>query len=228
MSSTIKTWAEDDRPREKLFLKGAEHLSNSELLAILINSGTPQSSALDIAKQLLEKMNNSCYKLGKLTVNDILQLKIKGIGSAKAITIVAALEIGLRREMAENRKEKISKSADIAHFLKAQLQHKSHEVFVTVYLNRANKIVHHEIVSEGGITGTVADARIIIKKALENNAIGLVLAHNHPSGNLSPSNEDIQVTQKIKTAAAYFDIKVLDHIIVSNEGYFSFADEGIM
>lgn len=228
MASTIKNWAEDDRPREKLFLKGAESLSNSELLAILINSGTRELSALDVAKQLLEKVNNSCFELGKLTVKDILHLNIKGIGAAKAITIVAALELGLRREMAETKKEKISKSADIAHFLKAKLQHKLHEVFVSVYLNRANKIVHHEIISEGGITGTVADARIIIKKALENGAISLVLAHNHPSGNLTPSKEDIQVTEKIKKAAAYFDIKLLDHIIVSNEGYFSFADEAML
>ena len=158
----------------------------------------------------------------------MVKLKIKGLGPAKAVTITAALELGIRRNMADNKKEVISKSKDLADFLKAQFQYKRHEVFAVVFLNKANKINHYEIISEGGITGTVADPRIIIKKALEHDAIHLVLCHNHPSGSLKPSRQDEELTQKIKEAARFFDIRVMDHIIVSEEGYYSFADEGIL
>lgn len=225
---SIKNWAIDDRPREKLTLKGAESLSNSELLAILINNGSVEKSAVDLAKELLAAADNKLQRLSKLTVKDMVNLKIKGLGPAKAVTIAAALELGVRRSMADNKKEVILTSKDIANYLKAQLEYKKHEVFAVVFLNKANKINHYEIISEGGITGTVADPRIILKKALEHDAVSIVLSHNHPSGNLKPSRQDKDLTDKIKEASGYFDIKVLDHIIVSEEGYFSFADEGML
>jgi DNA repair protein RadC len=224
----IKFWNEDDRPREKMLLKGVDALSNSELLAILINNGLKDKSAVDLAKDLLHACNNDLVKLSKLSVQEIIQLKIKGIGPAKAVTIAAALQLSSRRDLSEVKKQKIISSDDIAHYLKLQLQFKQKELFVVVYLNTANNILHHEIISEGGITGTVADPRIILKKALEYNATGIILSHNHPSGNLKPSKADEVLTAKIKEAAAYLDIKVLDHIIVSDEGYFSFADEGMI
>ena len=225
---SIKEWAEDDRPREKLILKGASSLSNSELLAILINNGTKDKTAVDLAKELLTAVNNDLQKLGKLSVQEYLQLKIKGLGTAKSITIAAALELGIRRDSAAQKRTTILSSTDIAGYLRAQLQYKKQEVFAVVFLNRANKILHHEIISEGGITGTVADPRIILKKALEHNATAIILSHNHPSGNLKPSRQDQELTYKIKEAAKYFDIIITDHIIVSDEGYFSFADEGIL
>lgn len=225
---TIKNWAVDDRPREKLALKGAETLSNSELLAILINIGTPEKSAVDVAKELLAAVDNNLLRLAKLSVHNMVNLKIKGLGPAKAVTIAAALELGVRRNMADNKKEVIQSSKDVANYLKAQLQYKKHEVFAVVFLNRSNKVNHYEIISEGGITGTVADPRIILKKALEHDAVSIVLCHNHPSGNLKPSRQDQELTNKIKEASSYFDIKVLDHIIVSEEGYYSFADDGIL
>ncbi len=223
---SIKNWAIDDRPREKLAQKGAESLSNSELLAILINNGTVEKSAVDLAKELLAAVENNLQRLSKLSVKEMVNLKIKGLGPAKSITIAAALELGVRRSMADNKKEVILSSKDIANYLKAQLQYKKHEVFAVVFLNKANRINHYEIISEGGITGTVADPRIILKKALEHDAVSIVLSHNHPSGNLKPSRQDQELTNKIKEASGYFDIKVLDHIIVSEEGYYSFADEG--
>jgi DNA repair protein RadC len=225
---SIKDWAIDDRPREKLALNGADTLSNSELLAILINIGSLDKSAVDLAKELLASVNNNLQKLAMLSVKEMVNLRIKGLGPAKAITIAAALELGIRRSMADNKKEIVQSSKDIAQYLKAQLQYKKHEVFAVVFLNRSHKINHFEIISEGGITGTVADPRIILKKALEHDAVSLVLCHNHPSGSLKPSRQDEELTDKIKEASKYFDIKVLDHIIVSDEGYYSFADDGIL
>ncbi|MDB5192452.1 MAG: hypothetical protein JWQ96_2015 [Segetibacter sp.] len=227
-NTSIKNWAEDDRPREKLVAKGAEVLSNSELVAILINNGTTNRSAVDLAKELLSFVDNNLQRLGKLSVKDIVNLKIKGLGPAKAISIAAALELGIRRNMADNKKQVIFSSRDIASYLRAQFQYRKHEVFAVVFLNKANKINHYEIISEGGITGTVADPRIILKKALEHGAVHILLCHNHPSGSLKPSRQDEELTQKIKDAARLFDIKVLDHIIVSEEGFYSFADEGIL
>ncbi len=226
-STSIKNWAEDDRPREKLLLKGASALSDSELIAILINNGTKEKSAVELAQEILRSGNNNLNELGKLSIKDLQ--KIKGIGNAKAIAIAAALELGRRRQAADAL-EKISvrTSNDIAQFLRAKIKDYLHEVFAVVFLNRANKINHFEIISQGGITGTVADPRIILKKALEEDATSVVLCHNHPSGNLKPSRADEELTHKIKEAAKYFDITVLDHIIVSEEGYFSFADEGII
>ena len=223
---SIKNWAIDDRPREKLVLKGSDLLSNSELLAILINNGSKDKSALDLAKELLAAVNNDLQRLGKISVKEMINLKIKGLGPAKAVTIAAALELGIRRNMATEKREVVLSSRDIANYLQAQFQYKKHEIFAVVFLNRSNKINHFEIISEGGMTGTVADPRIILRKALEHDAVSIVLCHNHPSGNLKPSRQDEDLTQKIKQASAYFDITVLDHIIVSNEGYYSFADEG--
>ena len=226
--ATIKDWAEDDRPREKLMAKGADSLTNSELLAILINNGAVDRSALDLGKELLAKCNNDLKRVASLNFKEIVELRVKGLGEAKAITIVAALELGLRRNVTENKKEIISKSKDIALFLQAQLEYKSNELFIAIYLNNAQKVLHHEIISQGGITGTVVDPRTVIKKALAYNAVNIILCHNHPSGSLKPSKADENVTKRIKEAALLFDIKVLDHIIVSNEGYFSFADDGLI
>jgi DNA repair protein RadC len=224
---SIKNWAKDDQPREKLLLKGAENLSNSELLAILINNGTRDKSAVDLAKDVLRLGKNNLNELGRLSVKELM--RVKGVGMAKAITISAALELGRRRQSLISLKRKtVSASADTAHFLKSILTDYRHEVFAIIFLNQANRILHFEIISEGGITGTVADPRIIIKKALEENAINIILSHNHPSGNISPSKADLELTRKIKEAAALFDIRVLDHIIVGEDGYFSFADEGMI
>ena len=163
-----------------------------------------------------------------MSYREIVGLKVRGLGEAKAISIVAALELGLRRNASENKKDIITKSKDIALFMQAQLAYKSHELFIAIYLNNAQKILHHEIISEGGMTGTVADPRVIIKKALAYDAVSIILCHNHPSGSLKPSKADEVLTKKISNAAILFDIKVLDHIIVSSEGYYSFADEGMI
>lgn len=226
-STSIKNWAEDDRPREKLVSKGADALSNSELIAILINNGSKDKSAVDLAKEILKLGYDNLVELGKLSVKELQQ--VKGIGQAKAITITAAMELGRRRQAAATLEKHIVKSSrDIAEYLKAQLKDYKYEVFAVLFLNRANKINHFEIISRGGITGTVADPRVILKKALENDAVSLVLSHNHPSGSLKPSRADEELTQKIKEAARYLDIRIIDHIIVSEEGYYSFSDDGLL
>lgn len=224
---SIKQWAKDDRPREKLLSKGAENLSDSELLAILIHHGSKEKSALELAKDILRLGKENLVELGKISVKELM--KIKGIGAAKAISIAAALELGRRRQTSTLlNKQIIAASTDIAQFLQSKLQDNRREVFAVIFLNRANKINHFEIISEGGITGTIADPRVILKKALEEDAVSIILCHNHPSGSLKPSKADEELTQKIKEASRYLDIKVLDHIIVSDEGYFSFADEGLL
>ncbi|MBY0535069.1 MAG: DNA repair protein RadC [Chitinophagaceae bacterium] len=226
-SYSIKTWAIDDRPREKLLKSSPSLLSNAELLAILINHGNREKTAIDLAREILVLSNNELQELGRLSPHDFM--KIKGIGEAKAITIAAALELGRRRSSSTTLfKKSITDSREIATFLKDQLQDLGHEVFSVVFLNRANRIIHYEIISQGGITGTVADPRIILKKALEQEAVSLILCHNHPSGNLRPSKADEMLTQKIKDAGLLMDIRVMDHIIVSQDGYYSFADEGIL
>lgn len=224
---SIKNWAKDDRPREKLLSRGPGILSDSELLAILINNGNREKSALDLAQDVLRLGKNSLNELGKLSVRELM--KVKGIGEAKAIAITAAMELGRRRQAANPREKMIvTNSSDVADYLQTHLRDYKHEVFAVLFLNRANKINDFKIISEGGITGTVADPRIILKKALEEDAVSLILCHNHPSGSLKPSRADEELTHKIKEAARYFDIKVLDHLIVSDDGYFSFADEGIL
>ncbi len=224
---SIKQWAKDDRPREKLLVKSPASLSDSELLAILIMNGGKQKTAVDLAREVLQLGKNNLNELGKLSINELM--KVKGIGEAKAVIIAAALELGRRRQASVLLgKPVIKDSRDIAAYLQVVLKDYTKEVFAVVFLNRANKINHFEIVSEGGITGTVADPRIILKRALEENAVSLILCHNHPSGNLKPSRADEELTLKIKEAARFLDIKVIDHVIVSEEGYFSFADEGIL
>lgn len=224
---SIKEWAKDDRPREKLLLNGSHTLSDSELLAILILNGSKEKTAVDLAKEVLKLSKDNLSELGRLSVKELM--KVKGIGLAKAVTIAAALELGRRRQASGSLQKKIiSSSNDVADYCMAKLKDYRHEVFAVVFLNRANKINHFEIVSEGGITGTVADPRVILKKALEENAVSIILCHNHPSGSLKPSRADEELTLKIKEAAKYFDIKVIDHMIVSDAGYFSFADEGLL
>ncbi len=225
---SIKDWAEEDQPRKKLLLQGPQSLSNSELLAILINNGSRSLSAIDLAKNLLQATNNDLQKLGGQSVQELVKRRIKGLGEAKAITIAAAFELGIRRNASGQKKDQITKSGDIAEYLRATLEHRKHEVFAVLFLNRGNRVTHFEIVSQGGLTGTVADPRVILRKALEHEATSLVLCHNHPSGNLRPSKADEILTQKIKQTAAFLDILIMDHIIVSNEGYFSFADEGML
>jgi len=224
---SIKKWAEDDRPREKLLRKNPSVLSDSELLAILIGNGTRQRNAVDLAKDVLRLGKNNLNELGKIPIAELI--KIKGIGPAKAIIIAAALELGRRRHAAlAIGKPVVKGSKDIANYLQAMLRDLPYEVFAVVFLNRANRINHFEVVSEGGITGTIADPRVILKKALQEDAVSLILCHNHPSGDLRPSHADEELTRKIKEAARYLDISVLDHIIVSETGYFSFADDGLL
>jgi DNA repair protein RadC len=224
---SIKDWAMDDRPREKLLVNGVASLSNSELIAILLNDGTRDKSAVELAQEVLKMSRDNLNELGKLSVKELV--KIGGIGPAKAVRIVASMELGRRRQAAASREKAIiTSSADVAGYLQSLLKDYRHEVFAVLFLNRSNKVNHFEIVSEGGITGTVADPRIILKKALEEDAVNIILCHNHPSGSLKPSKADEELTYKIREAAKYFDIKVLDHLIVSEDGYYSFADEGIL
>jgi DNA repair protein RadC len=223
--TSIKNWSEDDRPREKMTKSGADSLSNAELLAIIINNGSKEKSAVELAKEIMQLGQNNLDELGKLTLKDLQ--KIKGIGEAKAISIAAALEIGRRRSAGDVlQKTKLTSSKEIAHYLRTVLKDHAHEVFAVLFLNQSNKVKGYKIMSKGGIVGTVVDPRLILKEALDHNATSLILSHNHPSGNLKPSKQDVELTHKIKVAASYFDIKVLDHIIVSDEGYYSFADAG--
>lgn len=223
---SIKTWEEKDRPREKLVALGKEFLSDAELLAILIGSGTQKVSAVDLCKQILEFANNDLQVLGKMTVDDFCNFK--GIGSAKAITIVSALEIGRRRQ-SENIKEisKISSSKDVYKIFLSLLSDLPYEEFWILLLSRNNKIIGKEKISKGGLSSTIVDIKFIIKSALNKLASSIVLVHNHPSGNLKPSKSDIDLTTKIKAAAKLLDIIVFDHLIISNEGYYSFADNGL-
>jgi DNA repair protein RadC len=224
--TTIKHWALDDRPREKLILKGIDSLSDAELLAILIGSGTRKKSAVEVAKSLLASADNRLSTLCKYTLHELMQTK--GIGKVRAITLMAGMELGRRREKTSVLKNQIQSSAEVARYLQSRFKDRLTEVFAVAYLNRANKLNHLEVISEGGLTGTVADPRVIFKKALQYNAVSLILCHNHPSGNLKPSLADEELTIKLREAARFFDMQVLDHVIVSDEGYFSFADEGLI
>ncbi|MHB1920800.1 MAG: RadC family protein [Chitinophagaceae bacterium] len=223
----IKSWATDDRPREKLLMKGAEALSDAELLAILISKGTRDRSALVLARELLELAHRNWSELGKCSVREME--KVKGIGPSKASTIAAAMEIGRRRQAGPIfKKPVIANSLDAAQLLKPLLEDYRHEVFGLLLLNQGNRVIHFELISQGGISATIADPRIIFKMALDFEAVSLVLCHNHPSGNFSPSPADIALTQKLKEGGSLLDIKILDHIIITQEGYFSFSDDGLL
>lgn len=226
-SLNIKSWSPEDRPREKLLLKGTSALSEAELIAILIGSGTANMSAVEVAKKILLQGGNNLNDLAKLSVKDLM--KIKGIGEAKAITIVAALELGRRRKEADvEEKPKINTSKEAFDQLKADLMDLPHEEFWVLLLNRANRVIKKKKVSEGGVSGTVADPKIIFKMALEELACGVVVAHNHPSGNLTPSQSDIGLTKKLQEAGKFLEIQLLDHVIIAGNKYFSFADEGLI
>ncbi|MBX9852352.1 MAG: DNA repair protein RadC [Cytophagaceae bacterium] len=221
----ISEWAEEDRPREKLLLKGRSALSDAELIGILIGSGTVSLSAVDVAKLILKETGNDLNELARLSVTDLK--KFRGIGEAKAITIVSALELGRRRKETEPAKRtKITCSEDVFHLMKPELLDLEHEQFWVVLLNRANFVLKKVFISSGGVSGTVADPKMIFKMALDNLSSGIILVHNHPSGNLKPSEADKQLTRKVKEAGALLEIPVLDHIIFTNDNYYSFADEG--
>lgn len=220
---SIKHWSDDDKPREKLVRKGKSVLSDAELLAILIGSGSRNESAVALAKRILASTNNNLNELGKLSIKQLMQFK--GIGEAKAVTIAAALEIGRRRRGETAQKiTKITSSKSVFELLQPFMGELPHEEFWIVYLNNANTVMHSALLSKGGITGTLVDVRLVLKQALELGAVGLILAHNHPSGTLKPSEADKQVTNKLKVAAEALDIKVLDHVIITQQDYFSFAD----
>ncbi len=226
-SLSIKSWAEEDRPREKLQLKGRAALSDAELIGILIGSGTPKLSAVDVAKLILGAVENDLNALAKLTVKELQ--KHKGIGEAKAITIVAALELGRRRkEAAPAAKTRITCSKDSYDYIKPHLLDLPHEEFWIILLNRANTIIKKIQISSGGVAGTVADPKIIFKHALENLACALILVHNHPSGQLKPSAADISLTKKLQEAGKVLDLPILDHLIFTDNSYFSFADEDLL
>lgn len=227
-SSAIKQWAFEDRPREKLAAKGNKALSDVELLAILIGSGTRNMSAVDLARQILTDVNNNLIELGKLTI-DQLQKKYKGVGQAKAITIIAAIELGKRRAGSDSIKlPKIQCSADAFLSIKSSLLDLPHEEFWVLLLNRNNQVIKKEKITKGGITSTIFDVRLILKLALEKLATGIIVCHNHPSGNMRPSENDKQITYKMQEAGKLVDIQLLDHIIVCGQRYFSFADDGIL
>jgi len=224
---TIKAWAEDDRPREKLISKGRQSLSNAELLAILLGSGNKNETAVQLAQRILNSHQNSINHLAKLQLNDLK--KFKGVGEAKAVTIAAALEIGRRRKD-ENLSEKIkiTSSKHAYDVMKSKLSDLPHEEFWILFLNRSNSVIKTECISKGGVSGTIVDVRLILKPAVESLASGIILAHNHPSGNLRPSQEDIVLTKKVKEAAKLLDIIIQDHLIIGDQNYYSFADEGMI
>lgn len=224
-SPAIKTWALNDQPIHKLYQKGAKYLTDVELIAILLQHGTAQNNAVDLARVLLINCNNDLQKLSKLTVQDVLLMKIKGIGSVKAIRIMAAIELGSRRMHKSIFQKSIFQSSDVIEHLKYSLQFESREIFMVILLNQANKIIHEQILSEGGITGTVADPRVLFKIALAHEATGIIICHNHPSGQLKPSRMDDMLTDKVKKGASLLDIKLIDHIIVSTDGFYSYAAE---
>ena len=224
---SIKKWAEDDRPREKLLQKGRLSLSDSELIAILIGSGSRNESAVELSKKILSSTSNNLSALGKLSITQLC--KFKGIGPAKAVAIAAALELGRRRRLEEALElKKITSSHSVFEIMQPVIGELGHEEFWIIYLNNSNKIIEQFQISKGGITGTLVDVRITLKKALEVGAVSLILVHNHPSGNLKASEADKQLTSKLRTAAESLDIKVLDHIIVTEKSYLSFADEGML
>lgn len=226
-SFSIKNWSDDDKPREKLVQKGRSVLSDAELIAILIGSGSRSESAVELSKRILASVDNNLNDLGKLSVKQLMAFK--GIGEAKAVSIAAALEVGRRRRGEDSTKiKKIASSQDVYHILQPILGDLEHEEFWILFLNNSNKVLYKAQLSKGGITGTLVDVRLVMKQALQLGAVAIILAHNHPSGTLRPSAADKQITQKIKMASETLDIKVLDHLIITQKSYYSFADEKIL
>lgn len=224
---SIKNWAVEDRPREKMLASGTQSLSDAELLALLIGSGTRETSAVDLARQILHLAENNLDRLGKYSIDDLK--KLKGIGQARAVSIMAALELGRRRRLTEAPDSvKIGGSKDVFNEMHPVLCDLAYEEFWVLILNRSNRVVHKRKISQGGITGTVTDIRLILKLALDSLATALILCHNHPSGNLQPSDADISITRRLKESASLMDISLLDHIIIAGKNYFSFADENLI
>jgi DNA repair protein RadC len=223
---SIKHWAEDDKPREKLMFKGKAALSDAELIAILIGSGSRNESAVQLSKKILTSVDNNLNALGKLSIKQLMEFK--GIGEAKAITIIAALELGRRRRTEETVElKKITSSKAVFEIMQPIIGELPHEEFWILFLNNSNKVIYKTQLSKGGITGTVVDIRLVFKMALEQNATSIILTHNHPSGKLQASDADIQITKKLKLAGQQLDITILDHIIITENGFYSFQDEGI-
>lgn len=226
-SNNLKTWSVEDRPREKVLANGVQYLSDSEILAILLGSGTRNMTVVELARQVLAKSGNSLHELGRQNISDLIA--IKGIGPAKAITLLAAMELGRRRDATQQTERIPVKSSEtvfkIFHPILGDLDH---EEFWLLMLNRANRVLGRFKVSQGGLSGTVIDTRIILKKALDNLASSIVVCHNHPSGNNQPSDADVKITEKLKKAAEMLEIKLLDHVIIADKSYFSFADEGLI
>ena len=223
----IKSWALEDRPREKLLDKGKHLLSEAELIAILIGSGSKEETAVELSKRILVNVNNNLNELSKLSVQELM--KFKGIGEAKAISIVAALELGRRRKEKEAvKREKITASKDVYEMMKPLLIDLPHEEFWLIMLNRANLVLKKELISKGGVAGTVVDTKIIFKTAVDNYASSIIICHNHPSGNLKPSDADIKITRTIKEAGKIMEIPLLDHLIITENSYYSFGDDSLI
>ena len=225
----IKSWSEDDRPREKLLSKGYLALSNAELIAILLGSGTRNESAVEVAKRLLDQADNNLNKLGKFTLKRLSEPK--GIGQAKAVTVAAALELGRRRKNTEHTKPQIKESNQVHEYMAPYFADLTHEHFYVLLLDRANKVIRSENISKGGVSGTVVDPKMVFKQAIDNLASSVIVCHNHPSGNKKPSEEDKRLTKRLQEGAEYLDLRVLDHLIITDDkdnGYLSFADEGLM
>lgn len=221
----VNAWAEEDRPREKLMTHGRHTLTDAELMAILFGSGSRQESAVELARKVLHRYGNDLQALGALSAKELMNFR--GIGEAKAVTLLAALELGKRRHVSQRPEQtKVESSETAAQLFQEPLGDLGHEEFWVLFLNRANRLIARQQISKGGITGTVADPRIIFQSALEHRATGIILGHNHPSGNLKPSDADIRLTKNMKEAGRVLEITVLDHLIVTREGYYSFADEG--
>ncbi|MFH0757304.1 MAG: DNA repair protein RadC [Bacteroidota bacterium] len=226
-SHSLKSWAVEERPREKVMANGIQYLTDAELLAILVGSGTRNITAVELARAILGKAGNNLHELGRQSVGDLL--KIKGVGPAKAITVLAAMELGRRRTgMQQVEKVSIKSSETVYKLFHPLLGDLDHEEFWLLMLNRSNKVLGRFKVSQGGLSGTVIDTRIILKKALDNLASSIIVCHNHPSGNNQPSDADVKITEKLKKASEMLEIKLLDHVIIADKSYFSFADEGLI
>lgn len=226
-AKAMSTWAVEERPREKVMARGTQYLSETELLAILLGSGTRQVTAVELARQILKEAGNNLQELGRMGVEELV--RINGVGPAKAITIMAALELGRRRSgMQHPEKTPVKSSETVYRLFHPLLGDLEHEEFWLLMLNRANRVIGRYKVSQGGLSGTVIDTRIILKKALDKLASSIIVCHNHPSGNNQPSDADVKITEKLKKAAHMFEIKLLDHVIIADKSYFSFADEGLI